>query len=111
MNLTKEHLDALARPEFTNEELQTAWDGLLTPHGKRIAKQREQERNHDKMARKSVTIRTAERLIRSAYDFEELAGRLRSEGHERYADGIKDISRKLGDMGHNLKLDLEGRNE
>jgi len=95
--LTREHLNALAR------------QANLTTYGQMIAKERDAERNEDEMARKSITLRTAERLVRAAYDYEELATRLRSEGHESHADGLKDVSRKLGDMGRSLERKLEGK--
>ena len=119
--LTREHLNELARAdsvvkeEFTNEELQAAWDGLLTPYGKKIAAERDSEReaetrNH-KMNRKKITLRTAERLVRAAYDYEQLAAVFRSEGHDSMAEGVQNVSRRLGDMGRSLERQLEGRDE
>jgi hypothetical protein len=58
--------------------------------------------------RKTVTKRTAERLIRAAYDFEELASRLRHEGHESEAGGVQEISSRLGKIGRGLMEKLEG---
>lgn len=52
--------------------------------------------------RKTVTLRTAERIHRAAYDFESLSVRLRAEGFEREGNGLKDVSRKLGDIARNL---------
>lgn len=59
------------------------------------------------MARKSVTIRTAERLSRSAYEFEELAARLRSEGFGSITNEVKAISSSLGNCGRVLYDKLE----
>lgn len=61
--------------------------------------------------RRTITLRTAERLSRAAYDFEELAARFRADGLDSFADGIKDISRKLGSLGRSLEHELEGKND
>ena len=54
------------------------------------------------MARSTVTKRTAERLIRAAYDFEELANRMKAEGYGDFGRGIEDIARRLGNIGRDL---------
>jgi hypothetical protein len=58
--------------------------------------------------RKSITIRTAERLIRAAYEHEHLATRLRYEGHENEANGVATIASQLGRIGRGLAEKLEG---
>lgn len=57
---------------------------------------------------RTVTIRTAERLIRAAYEFEELATRLRYEGHESHAAGVLEVASQLGKMGRSLRDKLTG---
>lgn len=60
--------------------------------------------------KRKLSRRTAERLIRAAYDFEDLAGRLREDGHERFADYVKSISRDLGDCGRKMEQEIGGTN-
>lgn len=52
--------------------------------------------------RKTVTRRTAERLIRAAYEYEYLAARLRHEGYVSAGDGVREISRWLGKIGRDM---------
>lgn len=61
------------------------------------------------MAKKKLSIRTAERLIRAAYDYEELAARLRYDGHEHWAETVKSISSQLGKAGRAMADEIEGR--
>jgi hypothetical protein len=61
--------------------------------------------------RKSITLRTAERLIRAAYEYEHLAARLRSERHEREGNGIAAIASQLGNIGRALADKLKGEGE
>lgn len=55
----------------------------------------------------AVTVRTAERLIRLAYDMANLANRLEHEGHGQEGEGLRAISKRLGNIGRGLvdKLD------
>ncbi|MDG4856393.1 hypothetical protein [Mesorhizobium sp. WSM4982] len=55
-----------------------------------------------------VTKRTAERLIRAAYEYEHLAACLRHEGHESHANGVLAVASQLGKMGRSLMDKLEG---
>lgn len=55
------------------------------------------------MTRKTVTMRTADRLSRAAYDFEYLANRMKeAEGFESEAEAVRSISRLLGNLGRDL---------
>lgn len=54
-----------------------------------------------------ITTRTAERLIRAAYEFEHLAMRLRGEGHDSEGEGVREISSQLGKIGRRLMDKLE----
>ena len=58
------------------------------------------------MTRKRITHRTAERLIKAAYEYEYLASVMRREGLESHADRVKDISSALGDAGRRLSNEL-----
>ena len=54
------------------------------------------------MARKRITQRTPERLIRLAYELERLASNLDYEGFEREAAGVRSMASKSGDIGRSL---------
>jgi hypothetical protein len=56
--------------------------------------------------RKSVTLRTSERLIRLAYDMEELAARMIAEGHDSEGNGVRSIASHLGKIGRTLENKL-----
>jgi hypothetical protein len=58
------------------------------------------------MAKRTITLRTAERLSRAAYEFEFLASRLDAEGFKDYASGVRAVSSRLGDMGRSLSEKL-----
>lgn len=53
-----------------------------------------------------ITERTAERLVRLAYELEQLAGTLTREGHESIGGGVRQISSDVGLMGRRLFDDL-----
>jgi len=53
------------------------------------------------MARKSITKRTGERLVRLAYDLEYLANALKAEGHSE-ADTVRVASQSCGYAGRSL---------
>lgn len=53
------------------------------------------------MTRKQLE-RTAERLIRLAYDLEQVAARLNAHGHDRYGYGVKDLASKAGRLGRDI---------
>lgn len=46
--------------------------------------------------------RTAERLIRAAYDFQAVAARLREAGREREANGVRECASRLGAIGRGM---------
>lgn len=51
-----------------------------------------------------VTRRTAERLIRAAYEFEHFAAMIREDGeHDALADGVAGVARSLGRLGRSLE--------
>ena len=55
----------------------------------------------------TVTHRTAERLHRAAYEFEYLASRMRQAGGwEGEAEGIREISSRLGDIARRMDRKL-----
>ena len=54
------------------------------------------------MTAKRITRRTAERLIRAAYEYEHLAGNLRHEGFDSEAAGVARIASQLGSIGRGL---------
>lgn len=56
---------------------------------------------------RKVDKRTAEKLIRAAYDFEIVAARLRLSGHEHIANAVADTSARLGQSGRSLLDALE----
>lgn len=49
-----------------------------------------------------ITRRTAERLHRAAYEYEYLAASLRAEGWASEAEGVKEVSRRLGAIARNM---------
>lgn len=53
--------------------------------------------------------RTAERLIRAAYEYEALAQRMIADGFESEGNGVAHIASRLGDIGRSLMDVLEGR--
>ena len=56
-----------------------------------------------KMAKTAqVTKRTAERLIRAAYEYEAIASRLRDAGHDEIANAVRAASTMLGNSGRAL---------
>ena len=59
------------------------------------------------MAKPRITVRTAERLIRAAYNMETLSARLRAAGFGMHADSIQQIASMLGDTGRDLFDNLE----
>jgi hypothetical protein len=54
-----------------------------------------------------ISRRTAEGLIRAAYEYEELASRLRREGYESHAYAVQAISSSLGNVGRSLLDKIE----
>lgn len=52
--------------------------------------------------RKPNIKRTPERLIRLAYDLEEVAARLREAGYPSHAATVRDISSLAGKVGRSL---------
>lgn len=54
------------------------------------------------MPRKRITIRTAERLGRAAFEFEHLANVFAGEGMASYAQSLRNISSQLGNLGCRL---------
>lgn len=58
-----------------------------------------------KRPRKRITTRTAERLVKLAFLVEELANRLKEEGHDD--SDVRHASRVLGDEGRRLRDKLE----
>lgn len=52
--------------------------------------------------RRKMPIRTAQRVAKLAYEIEDLARRLRYDGHESYAAGILAVSRSLGNIGRSM---------
>jgi hypothetical protein len=59
------------------------------------------------MKRKSITKRTAERLHRAAYEYEDLASRFRAEGFSFEANSIASIASDLGHIARQLDRKLE----
>lgn len=49
-----------------------------------------------------ITKRTAERLIRAAYEYEALAASLNAEGFGDFGRGVEDIASRLGKIGRGL---------
>lgn len=43
--------------------------------------------------------RSGERLVRLAYDLEELTSRLRAAGYDSEADGVRSLSSQAGKLG------------
>ena len=56
-----------------------------------------------------ITRRTAERLCRDAYDYEDLAARLRAAGYDSEANSISEIASRFGRIGRGLMEKLEGK--
>lgn len=56
---------------------------------------------------KKLSKRTAEKLIRAAYDYEELASRLAYNGHKYWADSVRPISSSLGKIGRAMLDEIE----
>lgn len=52
--------------------------------------------------RKPNINRTGERLMRLAYDLEYISTRLRAANEESAANGVKEISSQLGNIGRDL---------
>lgn len=52
--------------------------------------------------RKSITNRTVERLTRAAYDFADLAARLRAEGFINQANAVEGASKSLRAAGDSI---------
>jgi len=50
--------------------------------------------------------RLAAKLHRLAYELETDAARLRSSDHPSYADSVRDISRKLGNLARNIEAEI-----
>ena len=61
------------------------------------------------MTSKKLSPRTAERLIRAAYDYEELANRLKHDGHNYFADSVRAISSQLGVAGRTMLDAIEAQ--
>lgn len=47
-----------------------------------------------------ITRRTGERLCRDAYEYEDLAARLRAAGFDKEANGVSEIARQCGRIGN-----------
>lgn len=58
--------------------------------------------------RRHKLARSGERLVRLAYDLEELASRLRRDGEQGFADGVKALSSRSGDVGRTMISKAEG---
>lgn len=58
--------------------------------------------SHKGNSPRRVTRRTAERLIRAAYEYEHLAHNFRHEGWDDEAGGLNEIASRLGKMGRRL---------
>lgn len=54
------------------------------------------------MARKKITARTGERLVRLAFELEDLANRLRDEGHKEAESEVRRASNRMGNVGRDL---------
>jgi hypothetical protein len=59
------------------------------------------------MTKRKLSIRTAERLIRNAYALEELAGRLRDDHQDYYADSVRSLASGLGRLGRTMRAEAE----
>jgi hypothetical protein len=62
------------------------------------------------MKRKTITARTGERLVRLAFELEELTRRLRDEGFDHEANGLRRVKDECGAVGRDLLDKLERKN-
>ena len=58
--------------------------------------------------RRVITARTGERLVRLAFELEDLTQRLREEGFDREANGLRRVKDECGAVGYAL-LDKLGK--